>query len=425
MAGRSRYRDRRPCTSVRCPCGCRPDRSPPLASPSSSPISPFAVWRARSAPVGRLGPNDCWNPSRNPASTRGSRSRAQPEPTRSHDLADAAAHIDRAIEIASAQQEADAHALALSFKGSVQIAWGNWQDGLALIDEAAAAASSGKIGVRWASDVCCNTITTCRDVSDYGRAAQWIDEAERWMHRQSVGGYPGIWRVHRAELKMLRGRWPEAEQEARHAREELELFRILDGVGFAHYEVGEVRLRMGDLGAAADAFERAYEHGHDAQPGLALLQLAQGDLDEAADPSSAHSPPATAAVRRPIRPGGHAICRRGSRSRWPRVMSRRRAWRHRARSLAAQFERPAVRRCGVDRQGGRRARRRRPCRGRSDPRPRMATVAGDRAALRERKSRVLYGKALLAGGEVAPPPRLPGRADDLRAARSRAGSPGA
>ncbi len=198
------------------------------------------------------------------------------------DLAEADGHIDRAIEIASAHGEADAHALALSFKGSIQIAWGNWQRGLAFIDEAAAAASSGQIGVRTASDIYCNTIATCRDISDFRRADQWIEEAERWMRRQAVGGYPGICRVHRAELNMLRGRWPEAEQEARHATEELELFRILDGVGFAHYEVGEVRLRMGDLAAAGEAFERAYEHGHDAQPGLALLQLAQGSRDEAA-----------------------------------------------------------------------------------------------------------------------------------------------
>ena len=102
------------------------------------------------------------------------------------------------------------------------------------------------------------------------------------MRRQIVGGYPGICRVHRAELKMLRGLWSEAEQEARQACEELERFGLLDGVGYAQYEVGEVRLRMGDLDAAAEAFERAYEFGHDAQPGMALLQLARGEIDEAA-----------------------------------------------------------------------------------------------------------------------------------------------
>jgi class 3 adenylate cyclase len=40
-------------------------------------------------------------------------------------------------------------------------------------------------------------------------------------------------------------------------------------------------LRVGDLDGAAAAFERAYEYGHDAQPGMALLQLARGEIDEA------------------------------------------------------------------------------------------------------------------------------------------------
>ncbi len=101
------------------------------------------------------------------------------------------------------------------------------------------------------------------------------------MHREAIGGYPGICRIHRAEIKMLHGQWSEAEQEARQAGEELQRYRLLDGVGYAHYQVGEVRLRMGDLDAAAEAFDRAYEYGHDAQPGLALLQLARGEVADA------------------------------------------------------------------------------------------------------------------------------------------------
>src|SRR6185295_1521864 len=96
-----------------------------------------------------------------------------------------------------------------------------------------------------------------------------------------VGGYPGICRVHRAELKMLRGSWAEAEQEARQACEELEKFGIMDAVGYAQYAVGEIRLRIGDLEGAAAAFERAYEFGHDGQPGMALLQLERGEVAEA------------------------------------------------------------------------------------------------------------------------------------------------
>jgi hypothetical protein len=47
--------------------------------------------------------------------------------------------------------------------------------------------------------------------------------------------------------------------------------------GLAQHELGEARLRLGDLDGAAVAFEHAQELGEDPQPGLALLRLAQDD----------------------------------------------------------------------------------------------------------------------------------------------------
>jgi class 3 adenylate cyclase len=189
---------------------------------------------------------------------------------------------DRGMELARTHDDPSTLFMAMSFKGMAKVFAGDWQGGMALIDEAATAASSGQLDLRVASDIYCNTIAACRNSGDLKRAGQWAEEGERWMRRQSVGGYPGICRVHRAELKMLRGAWSEAEQEARQACEELRRFGMLDGVGYAYYQVGEIRLRMGDLDGASEAFERAYEFGHDAQPGLALLQLGRGEIDEAA-----------------------------------------------------------------------------------------------------------------------------------------------
>jgi len=188
---------------------------------------------------------------------------------------------DRAMELAHKHGDHDSNFMAMSFKGLALVFAGDWQAGLALIDEAAAAASSGQLGLRVASDIYCNTIAACRNAGDLKRAAQWTEEGQRWMRRQSVGGYPGICRVHRAELNRLRGRWVEAEQEARQACDELQRFGLLDGVGYANNEIGEVRLRVGDLDGAAEAFERAYEYGHDAQPGISMVHLARGEIDEA------------------------------------------------------------------------------------------------------------------------------------------------
>jgi class 3 adenylate cyclase len=198
------------------------------------------------------------------------------------DIAEALELVDEALELARRHRSRDAESTALGLKGSALISAGQWREGMALLDEATAAALSGELNLRSASDIYCQTISACRSMGDFRRAAEWTEEANRWMNRFSVGGYTGVCCVHRAELKRLRGDWTEAEEEARDACKELERYHILDGVGFAHYEVGEVRLHMGDLVGAEEAFLAAYEFGREPQPGLALLMLARGEVDEAA-----------------------------------------------------------------------------------------------------------------------------------------------
>ncbi len=191
-------------------------------------------------------------------------------------------HADRAMELGRAHDDADVENIARSFKGAALTKMGRVEEGLALIDEAALAATTGELHAKTACDVYCFTISACRDVSDLRRSTEWTERAERYMQRESIHGYPGACKVHRAELKRLQGRWSEAEEEARSACQELEQFRLIDVLGSAYNEIGEVRLRLGDLAGAEQAFFSAYDYGMDAQPGLARLQLAQGDVAAAA-----------------------------------------------------------------------------------------------------------------------------------------------
>ena len=190
-------------------------------------------------------------------------------------------HADRTMAMARDLGNNEALYIAMAFKGMGDVIAGRWKEGMALLDEASATAMSGNLELRAASDILCITIGACRNLGDLERAAQWADASERWMLRNGAAGYPGICRIHRAELKMLHGRWSEAEQDARQASDELQRFHLLDAVGMAHNAIGDVRLRMGDLDGAAEAFDQAYEFGHDAQPGLAKLQFANGQIDEA------------------------------------------------------------------------------------------------------------------------------------------------
>src|SRR2546425_6838185 len=121
---------------------------------------------------------------------------------------------------------------------------------------------------------------TCEKLADYQRAAEWSDAARRWCELHAESGFPGICRVHRAELMRLRGSWSDAESEALHAADELQGFYHI-AAGEAFYEIGEIRLRMGDLARAEEVFRQAHELGRDPLPGLALLRLAGGKGESA------------------------------------------------------------------------------------------------------------------------------------------------
>lgn len=147
--------------------------------------------------------------------------------------------------------------------------------------------------------VYCATISVCRDLTDYRRAGQWAQAARRWCERRTVSGFPGICRVYNAEILRLRGDWEEAGRDVRTACEELRGagWDKLAGAGFC--ELGEIRLRVSDLAGAEDAFSTAYELGWDPQPGLALVRLAQGRLDDAGRPRPSTAMPAAASTPQP------------------------------------------------------------------------------------------------------------------------------
>ncbi len=105
---------------------------------------------------------------------------------------------------------------------------------------------------------------------------------EQWRHGQPVGSVHGRCRVHRAEILRLRGSYPEAEQEALAACEELRPY-LRREFGWPLTELGRIRLRRGDIRGAEEAFLAAHEAGWDPQPGLALVHLAKGEVALAAE----------------------------------------------------------------------------------------------------------------------------------------------
>jgi class 3 adenylate cyclase len=189
-------------------------------------------------------------------------------------------HVRRAHDIGTRFVDRDLMAITLHDQGRVLVAKGQVAEGMALIDEATVAAVAGELGSDATAIIYCNTITACTELADYPRAREWTEAAKRWCERQAVAGFPGMCRVYRAGIMRVGGAWSEAEQEARRAYEELREFN-LSYCAAALYELGEVRLRMGDLAGAEDAFRQAHGLGRDPEPGLALLRLAQGNIKPA------------------------------------------------------------------------------------------------------------------------------------------------
>jgi class 3 adenylate cyclase len=200
----------------------------------------------------------------------------------SEDWDEAVRQAERMVEIGTGVGEVDLQALGLSRQGHALVARGEVDQGLALLDEATGAAVAGELGPYATFIVYCATVGICRDLTDYRRAAQWTEAARRWCERRAVSGFPGVCRVYHAEILRLRGDWEAAERDVRAACGELRGagWDRVAGAGFC--ELGEIRLRIGDVAGAEQAFSTAYELGRDPQPGLALVRLAQGRADDAA-----------------------------------------------------------------------------------------------------------------------------------------------
>ena len=172
---------------------------------------------------------------------------------------------DRNLEIRGIQRQ-----------GNVLIEQGEVAEGKLLLDEASTAALAGELDPFSTLTVYCNTIGACRDVADYESAGEWTDRASDFCEANSMTAFPGLCRVNHAEVVRFKGRLTEAHELADRASAELSIWapRI---AGAAFYELGEVRLRLGELAQAEQAFREADEFGRTPEPGLSLLRLTQGN----------------------------------------------------------------------------------------------------------------------------------------------------
>jgi DNA-binding CsgD family transcriptional regulator len=191
-----------------------------------------------------------------------------------HDLA------AEAIEIGQRFDDRDLVAMGVMDQGHALLELGRTTEGLRLIDESMVAATSGELSPIVAGILYCNLIAVCRNAYELRRAREWTAALTLWCERNpDMVAHQGVCLVHRAEIMQIQGAWEDALEEARRAATD----GVLNGRAStaALYVQGELHRLRGEFDAAEEAFRLSSGRGGSAQPGLALLRLAQGKHDAA------------------------------------------------------------------------------------------------------------------------------------------------
>ncbi|GAA4950063.1 LuxR C-terminal-related transcriptional regulator [Streptomonospora halophila] len=186
-------------------------------------------------------------------------------------------------EIADLFDDTDLRALGSLGRGQSLMAQGRAAQGVELLDETMVAVTTGEVSPITAGIVYCAVILACRGIYDLRRVQEWTEALSRWCAtQQDLQPYRGQCLVHRSEIMQLRGDWADAMDEVCRACKHLSTSHGDPALGMALYQRAELLRLRGEFSQAERYYREAGGRGHSAQPGLALLRLAQGRLDDAA-----------------------------------------------------------------------------------------------------------------------------------------------
>ena len=205
------------------------------------------------------------------------------------DLETSAAAAREVVELGRRLRSPDLEAEALQALGRVLIDQGDVVEGLATLDEAMLFGVEGRLRPYSTGKVYCSLISVCEALGDLRRAAEWSEAT-------TVAG-PGATRSpcspvsrrvpHLASSLRLARRMGRGGVTGRCGPVRSSRRSTSANAAAGDAEIGEIRRRIGDLDRAEDAFGRAEQLSGQPQSGLALLRLAQGNV-EAAPPAYDH-----------------------------------------------------------------------------------------------------------------------------------------
>lgn len=189
--------------------------------------------------------------------------------------------FNKASEIGRRCSNVDLLALGRLGRGQALIRQNKITEGTTLFDETMVAVVSDEISPIVAGIIYCAVIETCSKIYDLQRAQEWTTALSRWCDSQpDLIPYRGQCLIRRAEIMQLHGDWPDAMNELQQAGE-LSQTSNSPTAAEAFYRQGDLHRLQGNFSEAETKYRLAGKWGRNPQPGLALLRLAQGQIDAA------------------------------------------------------------------------------------------------------------------------------------------------
>ncbi|MEP6661409.1 MAG: response regulator transcription factor [Acidimicrobiales bacterium] len=216
------------------------------------------------------------------------------------DASVAHAAFSRSVNVGDQFGDPQLAALARVGQGRCLIYLGQVADGVALLDEAMVAVTAHEVSPIAVGDAYCTVIEACQELFDLRRVHEWTAALSQWCDSQpTLVLYRGQCLIHRAEIMHLHGAWSDAVDEVGRACDRLaRAATTRPAMGAALYLRAELHRLRGEFASAEASYGEANEVGRDPQPGLALMRLAQGQVD------AAHS-----AMRRALDGAGDPVTR--------------------------------------------------------------------------------------------------------------------
>ncbi len=159
-------------------------------------------------------------------------------------------HALRALDIARRLRAGDLEIFALSVVGRARVEAGQVEDGLLLLEEAMAGATSGQVrNVHTLAEAYCNLIMASTSAGDWARATEWCQHVDDFARTHDAAPLFGTCRGVHADVLMATGHWVEAEKALDTSLVTLEsCLPALAEPSVA--SLAELRVRQGRLGEA-------------------------------------------------------------------------------------------------------------------------------------------------------------------------------